>query len=401
MSADFSEMMLDAEARSEERDWSAAADGFAAAAHLAGMNGKVPEAWRAWTHAGECWRRADQPRRAERCLRRAMELTEPGGSASAATAPKLAAVLGSLGAAERGEDLLETTAAEQSPRAVPAVFTDTRIGLLIALGRKEAARVLLGSLAVATDEGAVLAARFRTAQLLCLDGELARSRNAYRRLVVSLHRESGAEAGLGAALSGLAEVELLLGDDRDALGHFDAAESAFAEAGRDALQWGAQQGRVRAMVALGVQPLPALLDVGITFANERGLMPLDAGLRLARGIARADVDPDSAAADMTEAMDDAMGAGLPVLVGRAAFARAVRLPCADQERQTLLETAAMALVSHVPLAARVALARARHLARFDPVQARFVARACLPRLEAMGMSRDALAARNLLRLLEG
>lgn len=401
MSADFSQMMLDAEARSEERDWAAAADGFAAAAHLAGMNGRVPEAWRAWTQAGECWRRADEPRRAERSLRRALELTEPGGSASEATAPKLAAVLGALGAAERAEDLLEATAAEQAPRSVSPVFTDTRIGLLTALGRKEAARVLLGSLSAADRSGADLAARFRTAQLLVLDGELCRSRNAYRRLVVALHRESGAEAGLGTSLAGLAEVELLLGDERDALGHFESAERAFADAGREALRWVAQHGRVRAMVALGVQPLPGLLDHGISFAEDRGLVPLAAGLRLARGIARADVDPDAAVADLVGAMDDAMGAGLPVLVGRAAFARAVRLPCADQERQTLLETAAMALVSHVPLAARVALARARHVARFDPVQARIVARACLPRLEGMGMSRDALAARNLLRLLEG
>ena len=61
----------------------------------------------------------------------------------------------------------------------------------------------------------------------------------------------------------------------------------------------------------------------------------------------------------------------------------------------------MASVSHVPLAARVALARARLLARFDPVQARRVARACLPRLEHMHMRREVLAARALVRQLGG
>jgi len=405
VSATFSQMMDAAEARTATRDWRAAADAYAAAAHLAGMGGRVEEAWQAWFAAGACWRRADEVGQAERCLRRALELTEDGGTACLHTAPQLAGVLVDLGEAESAEDLLESIVADAGGAELQPVFVDTRIGALISLGRKEAARVLLAGLrerGVASGP-ASHAIRARTAQLLVLDGELVRARQEWRRLSSALttDAETNGPAARAAVLAGLGEVDLLLGEERRALDQFEDAAECWREAGRESLVWATEAARVRAMVALGVTPFPGLLTRGLDFARERGLRPLEAALLLARGLAQAGNDAAEAEQDLDAAMELAMVCGLPVLVGRAAFARAGRLPIVDTQRQHLLDSAAMASVSHVPLAARVALARARLLARFDPTQARRVARACLPRLEHMNMRREVLAARALVRQLGG
>jgi len=397
LSGDFSHLLASAEERTARCDWASAARSYEQAAELLLRGGRAEQAWRAWTASGECWRRDDRPVSAERVLRRALELTEPTGSAAGATAPQLAAVLADLGAAEPAEDLLESVAAEQLPGAAPASLHDTRVGLLIALGRKESARVHLQALQ-GQSGAAELAVRFREAELSTHDGNLARARVAYRRLAVAVHR-AGQPAGVGAALAGLAEVELLLGSERESLDRASAAAEAWTEASRRAPSWAAQAIGVRAMVALGVHPLPGMLDEGIAFAEDRGLIPLSAGLRVARGVALAEHAPESARVDLHRAMADAMSAGLPILVGQAAFELAVRVSRSETEQQSLLETASMALVSHVPLAARVALARARLLARFDACQARSVARSCVPLLDRMGMARDLVAARALVRHL--
>jgi tetratricopeptide (TPR) repeat protein len=397
VTVEYSHMMAAAERRTAHRDWGEAARSYEAAADLAVRSGSAEPAWRAWTAAGECWRRDDRPIEAERCLRRALELTEPAGTAAAATVPPLAAVLGDLGAAELAEDLLESVAAEQAPGALLAPLHDTRAGLLVGLGRKEAARVQVQSLR-GCGKVADLPVRFRDAQLLALDGELGRARTAWRRLVATLHR-GGEPAGVGAALSALGDVELLLGAEREAMLRYQAAAEAWEAAGRRAPAWFAHAGRVRAMVALGVHPLPAMLEEGIAFAEDRGMIPLASALRTARGAALAEHAPDRARADLERALEDAMTVGLPLQVGQAAYELATRLCLPETQQQNLLETAAMAFVSHVPLAARVALARARLLARFDAVQARTVARSCVPLLERMGMARDLVAARALVRHL--
>lgn len=397
MASDYSHMISAAEARTASRDWAAAARTFASAAELALKQGRAEPAWRAWLWSGECWRRDDRPVNAERSLRRALELTEPSGSAAAATAPKLGAVLADLGLAELADDLMESIAAEQLPGAMPAAYLDTRIGLLLALGRKEAARIQIQALGATGPAGAV-AAEYRRTTLFLLDGDLAQARQRSRRQLSAFQRDAD-PAAMASALMVLAQCELYLGAERESLARFQAAARAWRDAGRTALAWQAEAGAVRATLALGVHPLPGLLDPGISFAEERRLVPLGIRLRIARGIALAEHAPDLAHADLQRAMEDAMAAGLPLLVGQAAYERAVRLEPAELEQQNLLDTASMALVSHVPLAARVALARARLLARFDPAQARSVARACVPLLERMGMSRDLGTARVLVRHL--
>ncbi|TVQ94127.1 MAG: hypothetical protein EA397_03185 [Deltaproteobacteria bacterium] len=397
MTADYSHMMTAAQASTASRDWGEAAQTFAAAAQLALNEGRAQPAWRAWLSAGECWRRDDRPTEAELCLRRALELTEPSGTAAAATAPKLAAVLADLGLAELADDLLESISTEQLPGSMPAAFLDTRIGILISLGRKEAARIQLQALS-STGPSGLLAADYRRTLLYLLDGDLARARQCSRKQLSALQRD-GDPAAVASGLMVLAQCELYLGAEREALARYQAAANAWREAGREALAWHAEAGAVRATLALGVHPLPGLLDAGITFAKERDLVVLGIRLRIARGIALAEHAPGRAYLDLQQAMEDAMAAGLPLLVGQAAYERAVRLEPSETEQQHLLDTASMALVSHVPLAARVALARARLLARFDPAQARSVARACVPLLERMGMSRDLVAAKVLVRHL--
>lgn len=403
MSITFTEMMDSAQRCTRERDWPEAAEAFASAAHLAGMGGRVAEAWRAWTAAGACWRRADQADRAERCLRRAMELTEPGGDACRRTSPQLAGVLVDLGEPEAAEDLLESVAADAPAPITDPLFLDTRIGALFALGRKEAGRVHLTSLRARSggDPLAEQAVKVRQAQLLVMDGALVPARAAWRALVSAAGPGQREPALVASMLGGLAGTLSLLGEERDALEIYEDCSDLWRQAGRQGQSWSAEAARVRTMVALGVTPLPGLLDAGLSFARERHLRPLLAGLHLARGLARAESDPGRADQDLTRAMELGMDCGLPVMVGRAAYERARRLPMAEEHRQALLETAAMACVSHVPLAGRVALARARQLARSEPRQALSVARACLPRLERMGMRREVLAARALVRQLGG
>ncbi|MFK7929764.1 MAG: hypothetical protein AB8H79_16345 [Myxococcota bacterium] len=399
MSGEYTDMIQKAEAHTAAGDWRSAAADYAEAAHLAGMSGLAEPAWRSWLAAGSCWRREDELHEASRCLRRAMSLVEHGGEAEAATVPHLAAVLLDRGEAEAAEEMFESSSAGVPTGSMSAIYLDTRIGTLLALGRKEAARLLLANLQTRTEPAAVLAAKVRDTQIRGLDGDLGRARNAWRRLVVTLYNDEQARAGVGAALAGLAEVELLLGETRSAVERFEEASAAWRDAGRLSAAWRADARRVCAMVALGVQPLPGLLNPGFEYAEQRGLVPLVALLHLARGIGLAATSPGLGEEDLAAATELSMQIGVPLLVGRTAYERALRLPGTDRQRLNLLDTAAMALVSHVPLAARVALARARLIAQFDPVQAREVARMCLPRLDAMNMSRDAVAARALLRHL--
>lgn len=401
VSLSFTDMMDSAQQRTQARDWPRAADTFAAAAHVAGMGGKIPEAWKAWKAAGACWRRADDVAQAERCLRRALELTEPGGEAHLHTVPQLAGVMLDLGLAEAAEELLEGAAADAPGPVTSAIFLDTRIGALLALGRKEAGRVQLASLRgrARADLDARRAVDVRVAQLQVLDGELVRARKAWRRMLNA--SPMGSSPLTASILGGLAGVSSLLGEERESLELYQDCEALWRRAGRESQAYSALAGRVRMMVALGITPLPGLMDAGIAFAEERGMRPLLAGLLLSRGLARCETDPLGADEDLQRVMELGMECGSPVLVGRAAHERARRLPMSEAEADAMLETAAMAVVSHVPLAGRVALARARHLARTQPRQARALAAACLPRLERMGMRREVLAARALIRQLGG
>jgi hypothetical protein len=401
LNAPYADCVQAASADVARKAWVEAAQWYVRAATEAASRASVEQAWSAWVSAGECSRRADLPEQARRCFARALDLCDPDGTAAARTAPGLAAALGDLGAAEEAEELMEALAAEQGARPLPAPWLDTRIGLLVALGRKEGARVHAAALDRDGSPEAKLAQRFRAAQFQVLDGDLTKARSAWRKLAASLQAEDGAQAGVAAALDALAEVAMLQGEEREALDHFAAAAAAARSAGRAALAWGAEAGQVEAQVALGVQPLSARLDEGVAWAEDRSMMPLASRLRMARGLARVEREPGRAEEDLAAASDMAMASNLPLLVGRAALTRALRLPVRDEERRNLLDTASIALVSHVPLAARAALARARHLARTDPAQARTVARTCLPRLEAMGMGRDILAARALVRQLGG
>ncbi|MFT7518196.1 MAG: tetratricopeptide (TPR) repeat protein [Kiritimatiellia bacterium] len=380
-------------------DWDEQARSFADAAHHAAMRGGVEDAWRAWISAGECWSRADRPANAERSYRRAQHLTEIGGSAYLLTTVRLAGILAQLGEPEFAEEMLETLVADQPLCASSPQVLDTRIALLVSLGRKEAARVLFQVLQESAEPAAGLASRYRRAQLDMLDGRLGRASGTWKRMLGSLDRDATTRAGLGGVYSGLAEVSLLRGQERDAMDLFDKAAGCHRRAGRQSLAYGAVAGRVRAMVALGVQPLPTLLDGAIEFAKERRLRPLQIGLVTSAALAVREVNPGRADELLAGAIELAMNIGLPLGVGRAVYHRAVYLPASDAQRLDQLDMAALALVSHAPLAAKVGLARARLLARGAPAKARLVARACIPQLERMGMTRELMVARALLRQL--
>jgi hypothetical protein len=200
-----------------------------------------------------------------------------------------------------------------------------------------------------------------------------------------------------AAEGELAEVALLRGEIADAMALVDVAKEHFSDAGRRALTWRVEAGRVRAAVAGGVQPLVRELDDGITFAQAREMRVLEVDLRVARAVATAATDAASSKKDFEAAISVADGTGHRWRAGRARVERARRLRGSDVERLASLKQADEQLAGLAPWVARAMLGQAAVVATTDPAAAAPLAASALARLLAMEMERDADEARALLQ----
>jgi tetratricopeptide (TPR) repeat protein len=327
----------------EARDWATAADAWEAAA----TEGHDPGA--AWEAAGECWRRDDRPRRAVRALQLALGAPRPDAERASLRA-RLAGSWGELGQPEPAEGvLLEGLATAEGPAR--ALLIDTWVGHLLGFGRKEAARPWVERLVPLDSSG--LAVTFRRGQLARLDGDLDEAERCFQALRRALEGQQGAEAGAAAAAMEVGEVEALRGHPLRALGPYEEGRRLHERAGRRALAWRCEAGRVRAAVQAGLASISPLLDEGLMQAEERGMRLLQVDLWIARGMARASTDPSSADSDLGQAQRAADAMGARLRAGRARLERAQR--CVHQplaRRRAWCVEAVELLADHVVLRRR-------------------------------------------------
>lgn len=367
-----------------ERHWGEAALAWVHAAQRAeGLD--LPDAARqAWQHAGESWRRDDRPVAAARALTRALHLAAGDPERASLTRVHLAGVQAELGRPEAAVDLC-SQALSTASGGVRAVALDTLCSARQALGERESLEPLVADLAALSP----VAGLFRSGQLARQRGHLSKASDAFGEVVALLHGIPTAKAGLAAAEGELGEVALLRGHLDDAVALFSRAQVRHRTAGRRALQWRAEAGRVRASVAQGVQPLLGLLHEGLREARERSMPSLQVEILLV--LAEVALPDPSALAHLDQALALAVS---PLHEGRALLLRAHLDPSVD------LAHAEEILAVHQPWQQRARLARAQRLAASDPMeQARALAADVATRFSAMEMDLDARTARELLRRL--
>lgn len=367
----------------QAHEWGAAAVEFARAASAAGVAGDRVTARQAWEAAGDCWRRDDRPRHAAEALNHCLAAT-PEGPAAALARVKLAGVLGDLGQTARALELLEGAETLVTQGPLRALVLDTRFEALIGLGRREAAAEVARALGVlVTAEPALqMSASFRAGQVARLEGRLDDAAACFGSVIALVEDHAEALPARAAAEAELAELAALKGDTAESLALWDAARTHFSEVGRRSLDWRAEAGRVRAAVEAGAFVFVGDLDEGVATAEQRGMVSLEADLRIARGVARAGSDRAGARQDLERAIGLADAAGLQWRAGRGRLELARRL-AEGSARVDLARRAAKDLVGNDPWHWRAFALAAEGLE---------LARA-LARFELMGMDRDAELAR--------
>jgi len=333
----------DARALAAARRWSEAASAWEEVGRSLASATDPAEAQEAWAAAGECWRRDDRLDEARRCLETALGFPQPSAVRQQAQA-RLAAVLGELGEGRAAVDVLRDALTDASGASRAAVV-DTLVGTLLGFGRLADVRPLVGELA-SLGGPANLAVCFRRGQVARLDGDLAAAVDQFETVRARLDGVDGAEAGVAAAEMELAEVAALAGRPADALDPFERGRALHLDAGRRALAFRCEAGRVRAAVQAGLQVVSPLLDQGLSLAVGRGLRLLALDLGLARGMARAATDPAGARGDLRQAVREADALGTRLRGGRARL-ELVNLDLAEGgERAELREQAIALLADH-------------------------------------------------------
>lgn len=343
----FAAQVEAAERHQLARAWGAAAGAWIAAARVAVDAGAVPSARAALGAAGEAFRRDDRPREAAKALRMALGYGAVGEE-SAGLRVRLAGVCAETGEGEEG--LGQLAAAEAEAPGLRAVILDTRAGLLLAHAPKAQVRSVVAALA-AEGGAAAPAAWFRQGQLARLDGDPAAARALQHRVIDALGDRPEAWAGVAAARTELAELDLDDGRPIPAMAACETARREHEAAGRPALAARAEAARARAAVAAGLAVFPGPLREALAYAEERGLPLLVVDLQLAIGTALAASDPGRAAEVLRRAVRAADAAGVRFAAGRGRLVLASLTSGA--ERAGWWAGARTDLADHVPLLRRL------------------------------------------------
>lgn len=385
----------EAQALMAQRRWGEAALAWVHSAQRCGGLGQFDAERQCWDAAGECWRRDDHPAAAARALERALVLASGQAELAAISRVKLAGVLGDLGNAEAAVQLARTAVADIPEGPLHLTAVDTLVGALLSLGQVPELPPLVAELTAVQDGPLAAAGLFRSGQLHRLQGQLDVAAEDFALVIAELEHLPEAEAGVASAKAQLADVATLRGDLQDALDLYERAIQRHRQAGRRALAWRAEAGRIHAVVASEVQPLVHGLEEGLSLALDRRMVMLEIDLRLARGVARARTEPAVAEADLRRAMTLADDHSVPLRSGRLRLELGSRLPVAD--RVPLLQQAIHLLRHDEPWHHRARLALGRILLRDQPQQGKELVLCALARMEGMGMNLDAQQARGLLR----
>ena len=322
-----------------------------------------------------------------------------GSTGAALVRVKRCAVYGSMGRLNAGLELLTGFEKEDLPERVWSVMLDTRVGLLVGLGRLEEARRLLEKLQIRPDEGGGIAGEFRRAELNILFGELDEAQARLGEVITRLATLEENGAGQAAARTLLAEVALLQGRDEEALALYDQVAESHSSAGRASASLRAEVGRVRVMVELGIQPLMNMLDRAVEFGESRCLTSFLITVLNARGMAWSMLDEELAARDFRRSAQLADEASMVLSAAAARYQYAKRL-IRPGDRLEVLRAAKPHGAMSRPLRANLMLVEALLLVDSDPQESGRLARNSLTMLREMGMRKRIAVAKALVRSLD-
>jgi hypothetical protein len=290
---------------------------------LAGRAGpdRLALAGQAWTLASDAWRRDDRPREAVAAGVAAERLAAPVGDRLAVLlAARAGAHLDAGNVAGAREDA-DRAVAVAGQVGVSTLALDLAAGAAMVAGDIDAARRWVVRLQGVAPPAARPAVAFRLAALKRLDGDLMGA-DALLAGVEEAAADQPHWAGPAAAASQeRGEIALLVGKVEEAGRRFAEAEAYWASAGRAGGAARCRGGRLRAALEVGGRPPLSLLDDDIRRASERGMVLLEAELRLARGRLRAARHVSGAQDDLDQAVSLASGAGARLLEGRARVGR--------------------------------------------------------------------------------
>lgn len=381
MSRDETQRLFqEAERKTSAREWEPAGERWAQLARLLESREERERAIGAWGAAGDASFRADRPFEAIRCLERSLDLLEMESSAHpeshstsiliAVRLVQLAGVLMETGSLRRAECLLSRVDEMPVGPGVAALQRDTRIGLFLLLGRTEEARRELALLSEQAPAGASPLLHYRAGQINRFEGSFQEAYEHLLQVVEEMNGRPEMDGPLGATFLEQVELALAQGNEALCLPILEQAERAWSRAGRRSgvLRVEASRLRVAARLTRG-QVITARLDPGVIFAQERGLVFLEAELRLCRAECRLWRSGESPYEDLAQVIALAESAGARPISGQA------RLLMHDHPQGDLLALvqASRELGGAVSWLARAVLARARLLvARGERERARTI-----------------------------
>lgn len=384
--------------RQEVADWEGAARAWRSLQEGAAERGHEALELDAWVRLADVLRRADRPREALDALEQALA-RNPDEIQTQLLRIQTAALLLDTGSLEQAEARARScVVASQGP--LQAMALDSLAAALATRGDRLALAEVVRELESIGQGPAALAGRFRRARLDRLEGHLAEAEQGLASIADALDGVEGAAGASGAALTQLAQLALLRGafDDTELL--LAAAEKAWTQAGRDVGNMEVLALRAELAVERGALTfLPGWLDTAVRYAEERGLVLLEARLRRVRGLCRLRAGSKAGHADLDASLLLASQAGAPFLAGRTRLERAREGlgPGGREASIGELERALDELTGDRIWAARARIALAQALNEAgERGQAIEHATAALAAFTAAGLDRDEATARAFL-----
>ncbi|MCP4808168.1 MAG: hypothetical protein GY913_31070 [Proteobacteria bacterium] len=396
----IAEEVTQATALSSSSRWSEAAEAWRRVVELSMQAGELEQARAGVNERIEALRRDDRPGAMLVVLKQAQGLAEGPGKvrldiqiiAALADAGQLKA------AASTATELLSRT----THPGLRVVVADTLCGVLLSRGDVLGLSGLVERLSAEAQGPAAIAATFRRAQLNRLQGRLEDASDALMRVHQTLAPHRSAATAAGAALTEIADICLIKGENDEAFAFLHGAAGHFAEDGRRAATFQLEAQRAMAVLSSGAMTfLPGLLDNAVAYAEDRGLPLLEARCRLARGLCRAASGSEAAWGDLDAAVLLADHAGAPILAGRARLERFLAGwgPEGAEPQLEELRDAVEHLTGDRVWHTRAMTVLATRLAKRRPGEAIELAGRAVARFQGMGLDADEAQARAVLRVV--
>lgn len=301
-------------AQALDGDWDERASTWWRVTELAADTGELSVAMEASLRSVDAYRRADHPLQVVEAVARAMELVHAPSAQGMLRTYRLAALLDS-GALLEAEAEAEALLDELSDEKVRPLALDTVAGIYLATGRIRALEELLGEMS--ESEGPLRWGMvFRRSQVDALSARVAEAEEGFRECIHGLSTHAGTEGAQGAAWAELGGVFTLTQRPEQALEAYSKSCDLWTQSGRRAGRFLAEAKRACAILATGGSYVPSALDQPIAFCVARGLLLLEAQLRLARGLCRFHAGMDGSREDLNQAVAIPLENGARLQAGR-------------------------------------------------------------------------------------